>query len=310
MRWRSMFAIFLPSGPVPVCFTDRHPVLAPAPGALTTRTWKRPWLQAFPSHGGGRWGPRPEEWSHTLLVPRETQVMTVTRRELALVSSAQKYIFFIFLSLHRQRLEQMREMYDRAGEMASTHQEDCGEGPLTGNDPFYDRFHWFKLVGRYVKVQENTSVNLKYSTLISFFVPIVVFKWTDEFCVCGHLFHRRLLASLFFKGVQSFSFIKFFICLTRLPFLFPWMCREILVSFVILTETHCMHLFSIHHLFIYFWSQRGIVLFAVWYFMSLLMVYSFDLCLYFYFDLVIVFSFYATYSFIFLCQVDVTAASC
>ncbi|XP_077588180.1 kinesin-like protein KIF1B isoform X16 [Stigmatopora nigra] len=48
----------------------------------------------------------------------------------------------------KQRLEQMREMYDRAGEMASTHQEDSGEGTLTGNDPFYDRFHWFKLVGR------------------------------------------------------------------------------------------------------------------------------------------------------------------
>ncbi|XP_075332649.1 kinesin-like protein KIF1B isoform X15 [Odontesthes bonariensis] len=47
----------------------------------------------------------------------------------------------------KQRLEQMREMYDRAGEMASSHQED-GEGSLTGNDPFYDRFHWFKLVGR------------------------------------------------------------------------------------------------------------------------------------------------------------------
>ncbi|XP_077370847.1 kinesin-like protein KIF1B isoform X10 [Festucalex cinctus] len=47
----------------------------------------------------------------------------------------------------KQRLDQMREMYDRAGEMASTHQEDCGEGTLTGNDPFYDRFHWFKLVG-------------------------------------------------------------------------------------------------------------------------------------------------------------------
>ncbi|XP_026010239.1 kinesin-like protein KIF1B isoform X18 [Astatotilapia calliptera] len=47
----------------------------------------------------------------------------------------------------KQRLDQMRAMYDRAGEMASTHQEDC-EGTLTGNDPFYDRFHWFKLVGR------------------------------------------------------------------------------------------------------------------------------------------------------------------
>ncbi|TSR39591.1 Kinesin-like protein KIF1B [Bagarius yarrelli] len=46
----------------------------------------------------------------------------------------------------KQRLEQMREMYDRAGEMTSSNQED-GEGPLTGSDPFYDRFHWFKLVG-------------------------------------------------------------------------------------------------------------------------------------------------------------------
>lgn len=42
----------------------------------------------------------------------------------------------------------MREMYDRAGEMASTQEE--GEGILTGSDPFYDRFHWFKLVGRCV----------------------------------------------------------------------------------------------------------------------------------------------------------------
>lgn len=54
----------------------------------------------------------------------------------------------------RQRLEQMREMYDRAGEMASTNQED-GEGSLTGNDPFYDRFHWFKLVGRYVTQRQE-----------------------------------------------------------------------------------------------------------------------------------------------------------
>ncbi|KAM9430744.1 kinesin-like protein KIF1B isoform 12-T12 [Salvelinus alpinus] len=47
----------------------------------------------------------------------------------------------------KQRLDQMREMYDRAGEMASSNQDD-NEGALTGTDPFYDRFHWFKLVGR------------------------------------------------------------------------------------------------------------------------------------------------------------------
>uniref|UniRef100_A0A8C6XY17 plus-end-directed kinesin ATPase n=1 Tax=Naja naja TaxID=35670 RepID=A0A8C6XY17_NAJNA len=46
----------------------------------------------------------------------------------------------------RQRLELMREMYDRAGEMASDVQEE-NESTMTGSDPFYDRFHWFKLVG-------------------------------------------------------------------------------------------------------------------------------------------------------------------
>ncbi|XP_042335344.1 kinesin-like protein KIF1B isoform X4 [Sceloporus undulatus] len=46
----------------------------------------------------------------------------------------------------KQRLELMREMYDRAGEMASNAQEE-GESTMTGSDPFYDRFHWFKLVG-------------------------------------------------------------------------------------------------------------------------------------------------------------------
>ncbi|XP_064156899.1 kinesin-like protein KIF1B isoform X15 [Anguilla rostrata] len=47
----------------------------------------------------------------------------------------------------KQRLDQMREMYDRAGEMTPSSQEDS-EGTMTGSDPFYDRFHWFKLVGR------------------------------------------------------------------------------------------------------------------------------------------------------------------
>uniref|UniRef100_H3B0I6 plus-end-directed kinesin ATPase n=1 Tax=Latimeria chalumnae TaxID=7897 RepID=H3B0I6_LATCH len=46
----------------------------------------------------------------------------------------------------KQRLDLMREMYDRAGEMASNSQDE-GENVMTGNDPFYDRFHWFKLVG-------------------------------------------------------------------------------------------------------------------------------------------------------------------
>nr|KAF6505704.1 kinesin family member 1B [Rousettus aegyptiacus] len=47
----------------------------------------------------------------------------------------------------KQRLDLMREMYDRAGEMASG-APDESEAAMTGSDPFYDRFHWFKLVGR------------------------------------------------------------------------------------------------------------------------------------------------------------------
>ncbi|XP_064808704.1 kinesin-like protein KIF1A isoform X2 [Oncorhynchus masou masou] len=47
----------------------------------------------------------------------------------------------------RQRLELMREMYDRAAEVPNSTIEDC-ENVMTGGDPFYDRFPWFRLVGR------------------------------------------------------------------------------------------------------------------------------------------------------------------
>uniref|UniRef100_A0A8B9R6K7 plus-end-directed kinesin ATPase n=1 Tax=Astyanax mexicanus TaxID=7994 RepID=A0A8B9R6K7_ASTMX len=47
----------------------------------------------------------------------------------------------------RQRLDLMREMYDRAAEVPSSAMEDCDHA-LTGGDPFYDRFPWFRLVGR------------------------------------------------------------------------------------------------------------------------------------------------------------------
>ncbi|CAB1412432.1 unnamed protein product [Pleuronectes platessa] len=46
----------------------------------------------------------------------------------------------------RQRLDLMREMYDRAADVPNT-TEDC-ENVMTGGDPFYDRFPWFRLVGR------------------------------------------------------------------------------------------------------------------------------------------------------------------
>ncbi|XP_054978934.1 kinesin-like protein KIF1A isoform X3 [Sorex araneus] len=46
----------------------------------------------------------------------------------------------------RQRLDLMREMYDRAAEVPSSVIEDC-DNVMTGGDPFYDRFPWFRLVG-------------------------------------------------------------------------------------------------------------------------------------------------------------------
>ncbi|XP_078695785.1 kinesin-like protein KIF1A isoform X34 [Branchiostoma floridae x Branchiostoma belcheri] len=48
----------------------------------------------------------------------------------------------------RQRLELMREMYDSTAEMTTTSAADCPVESLTGGDPFYDRFPWFRLVGR------------------------------------------------------------------------------------------------------------------------------------------------------------------
>ncbi|XP_053354028.1 kinesin-like protein KIF1A isoform X16 [Clarias gariepinus] len=47
----------------------------------------------------------------------------------------------------RQRLDQMRDMYDRAAEVPIGATEEC-DSVLTGGDPFYDRFPWFRLVGR------------------------------------------------------------------------------------------------------------------------------------------------------------------
>uniref|UniRef100_A0A8C2UVI0 plus-end-directed kinesin ATPase n=1 Tax=Chinchilla lanigera TaxID=34839 RepID=A0A8C2UVI0_CHILA len=47
----------------------------------------------------------------------------------------------------RQRLDLMREMYDRAAEVPASVVEDC-DNVVTGGDPFYDRFPWFRLVGR------------------------------------------------------------------------------------------------------------------------------------------------------------------
>lgn len=61
---------------------------------------------------------------------------------------------------YRQRLDLMREMYDRAAELPSSAVEDCDHA-LTGGDPFYDRFPWFRLVGRLVPEATASRTRLK-----------------------------------------------------------------------------------------------------------------------------------------------------
>ncbi|XP_070207701.1 kinesin-like protein unc-104 isoform X2 [Littorina saxatilis] len=48
---------------------------------------------------------------------------------------------------NRQRLELMREMYHNEAELSPTSPEPTID-TMTGGDPFYDRFPWFRLVGR------------------------------------------------------------------------------------------------------------------------------------------------------------------
>ena len=48
---------------------------------------------------------------------------------------------------YRQRLELMRQMYHNEAELSPTSPEPNIDS-MSGGDPFYDRFPWFRLVGR------------------------------------------------------------------------------------------------------------------------------------------------------------------
>ena len=51
--------------------------------------------------------------------------------------------------IYRQRLELMREMYHNEAELSPTSPEP-NIASMMGSDPFYDRFPWFRLIGRSV----------------------------------------------------------------------------------------------------------------------------------------------------------------
>jgi len=67
------------------------------------------------------------------------RLMTVGR---TLIHSLNKFELF-----YSQRLELMREMYHNEAEISPT-SPDYNVESLTGGDPFYDRFPWFRMVGR------------------------------------------------------------------------------------------------------------------------------------------------------------------
>ncbi|XP_016400291.1 kinesin-like protein KIF1A [Sinocyclocheilus rhinocerous] len=78
----------------------------------------------------------------------------------------------------RQRLDLMREMYDRAAEVPGSALEDC-DSVLTGGDPFYDRFPLFRLVGSEQASDPNSSPTPSEPTSTSEITELVQ-SWPDN----------------------------------------------------------------------------------------------------------------------------------
>ncbi|KAI2663532.1 Kinesin-like protein KIF1A [Labeo rohita] len=76
-----------------------------------------------------------------------------------------------------ERLDLMREMYDRAAEVPGNALEDC-DSVLTGGDPFYDRFPWFRLVGSEQASDPNSSPTPSEPTSTSEITELVQ-SWPD-----------------------------------------------------------------------------------------------------------------------------------
>lgn len=64
-----------------------------------------------------------------------------------LLSKFDKCVYLTLFPRYRQRLELMREMYHNEAELSPT-SPDFNIESLTGGDPFYDRFPWFRMIGR------------------------------------------------------------------------------------------------------------------------------------------------------------------
>ena len=74
--------------------------------------------------------------------------------------------------LCRQRLELMREMYNQEAELSPTSPEPNIDSAITGGDPFYDRFPWFRLLGRCV------LLGMQPTTELGLCIIIIVNPWS------------------------------------------------------------------------------------------------------------------------------------
>nr|XP_036231147.1 kinesin-like protein unc-104 isoform X2 [Bactrocera oleae]XP_036231148.1 kinesin-like protein unc-104 isoform X2 [Bactrocera oleae]XP_036231149.1 kinesin-like protein unc-104 isoform X2 [Bactrocera oleae] len=91
----------------------------------------------------------PSSSSSSLLVPLSDSLASAVRTSPQKVGagSSPSRLSLANLMPSRQRLELMREMYHNEAELSPT-SPDYNVESLTGGDPFYDRFPWFRMVGR------------------------------------------------------------------------------------------------------------------------------------------------------------------
>lgn len=91
--------------------------------------------------------------SHSLCF--ESQSLSFTQAQKHWVDACFLVLIILIFRMHhdcviflcRQRLELMREMYHNEAELSPT-SPDYNIETITGGDPFYDRFPWFRMVGR------------------------------------------------------------------------------------------------------------------------------------------------------------------
>ncbi len=67
---------------------------------------------------------------------------------------------YSFVFMNRNRLELMRTMYQNSADASPTSPDPNNTENMLGGDPFYDRFPWFRLIGRSFVYLSNLLHNI------------------------------------------------------------------------------------------------------------------------------------------------------